>query len=44
MRNFKQRLKGNSVLEIVVEKCLYCQKICEALVVYKLERYLIIYP
>ena len=42
-RNSKQQLKGNSVLEIFVEKCPCCQKICEALVVYGL-KHLIIYP
>ena len=44
MRNSKQQLKGNSVLEIFVEKFPCCQKIREALVVYGLRRYLIILP
>ena len=43
MRNSKQRLKGNSVLEIFVENFACCRKIHEALVVYGLKRHLIIY-
>ena len=44
MGNSKQRLKVNSVLEIFVENSPCCRKIREALAVYGLKRYLIIYP
>ena len=43
MGNSKQRLKGNSVLEIFVENFPCCRKIHEALVAYGLKRHLIIY-
>ena len=43
-RNSKQWLKGNSTLEIFVEKFPCWRKIHEALVVYGLKHYLIIYP
>ena len=43
MRNFKQELKCNSVLEIFVEKLPCCRKIREALVDYGLKRHLIYY-
>ena len=41
--NSKQRLKGNSALEIFAENFPCCQKIREARVVYRLKRHLIIY-
>ena len=40
----KQRLKGNSVLEIFVKKLSCCQKIVKQLAFYGLKRCLIIYP
>ena len=43
MGNSKQRLKGNSALEIFAENFPCCQKIREARVVYRLKRHLIIY-
>ena len=43
MRNAKQRLKENSVLEIFVEKFPCCRKIREAVFIYELKCYLIIY-
>ena len=40
----KQRVKGNSESEIFVKRFPCCQKIREALVIFGLKRYLIIYP
>ena len=44
MMSSKQRLKGNSVLEIFFEEFPCFRKIREALVVYRLKHHLIIYP
>ena len=39
MANSNQPLKGNSVLEMFVEKCPCCREIHEALVIYGLKGY-----
>lgn len=44
MKFSKQQVKGKSESEIFVEKFPSCQKIREALVTFRLKRYLIIYP